>query len=185
MKERNGIGAALIRKQTDAPLNFLARFITSTSTHASKPRVNMALENHIIDPDADTVITLKDASTVFATWDEIELTRSQNDEEPDLSGNTSSEPGTSESTMAGIIHSRHKQIPRTVTLEMLAKIAVLVEYYECGDTVEIYTSMWIDHITKCVIMPTTYCHPLDVCLLGLRYEYPVSGGHNCSYQEKQ
>ncbi|KAF1922001.1 hypothetical protein BDU57DRAFT_553987 [Ampelomyces quisqualis] len=191
----------------------------------------MAPDTHIIDPDADTIITLKGASNVFAPWDEIELGLSQKDKESGPFEITSPESSPSEISEANsvarrrseltieseeledqgiqyhvssrhlklaspwfrralsegkwsesgrktedglfhvtatdwdaeaflmllnIIHSRHKQVPRILTLEMLAKIAVLIDYYECGETVELYTSMWIDHVTTSVTMPKIY-----------------------------
>ena len=43
-----------------------------------------------------------------------------------------------------LVHSRTKAIPRSVTLEMLSKIAVLVDYYELHEAVHFYASLWID-----------------------------------------
>ncbi|KAI1847290.1 hypothetical protein JX265_013989 [Neoarthrinium moseri] len=42
-----------------------------------------------------------------------------------------------------IIHGRTRGVPRAVDLEMLAKIAVLVDYYECHETVEIIVHVWL------------------------------------------
>lgn len=33
-----------------------------------------------------------------------------------------------------VLHLHNSQVPRTVSLEMLAKIAVLVDFYKCADT---------------------------------------------------
>ncbi|KAK8078955.1 hypothetical protein PG994_002762 [Apiospora phragmitis] len=45
-----------------------------------------------------------------------------------------------------IIHGRTRGVPRIVGLETLAKIAVLVNYYECHEVVEIMTRIWIDKL---------------------------------------
>jgi hypothetical protein len=57
-------------------------------------------------------------------------------------------------------HLRNKQVPRTVSLKMLAKIAVLVDYYECGEAIELYTNMWINDLKVQVVVPPTYCRDL-------------------------
>ncbi|KAK4236172.1 hypothetical protein C8A03DRAFT_45785 [Achaetomium macrosporum] len=41
-----------------------------------------------------------------------------------------------------IIHGRNRQVPRLVSLELLAKIAVLVDYYECYEVVEVFVALW-------------------------------------------
>lgn len=61
--------------------------------------------------------------------------------------------------LLNIIHLRHRRVPRTVSLELLAKVAVLVDYYECGEAVELFTQMWIDDIKKHA-MPSTCCRDL-------------------------
>ncbi|KAE9580331.1 hypothetical protein CGMCC3_g3897 [Colletotrichum fructicola] len=45
-----------------------------------------------------------------------------------------------------IIHGKHSHVPRFVDLEMLAKIATLVDYYDCHEAVQLYGDMWIDGI---------------------------------------
>ncbi|KAK8036899.1 hypothetical protein PG994_015396, partial [Apiospora phragmitis] len=63
-----------------------------------------------------------------------------------------------------IIHGRTRSVPRSVDLETLAKIAVLVEYYECHEVVEIVTSMWIDQLKG--RLPQEYCRDLVLwCLI--------------------
>ncbi|KAK4111042.1 hypothetical protein N656DRAFT_712408 [Canariomyces notabilis] len=42
-----------------------------------------------------------------------------------------------------IIHGRNGQVPRSVSLELLAKIAVLVDYYECYEAVEVFAEIWL------------------------------------------
>ncbi|OCK99817.1 uncharacterized protein K441DRAFT_626854 [Cenococcum geophilum 1.58] len=45
-----------------------------------------------------------------------------------------------------IIHGHTRRVPQVVDLTMLAKIAVLVDFYECYEAVEIFSNMWIDSL---------------------------------------
>ena len=45
-----------------------------------------------------------------------------------------------------LIHSRTRCIPRTVTLEMLSKLATLVDYYGLHEALQFCASLWIDHL---------------------------------------
>uniref|UniRef100_L2GB48 Uncharacterized protein n=1 Tax=Colletotrichum fructicola (strain Nara gc5) TaxID=1213859 RepID=L2GB48_COLFN len=47
-----------------------------------------------------------------------------------------------------IFHARTQNIPRSVDLEQLAKIAVLVDYYDCHDTVEFFATLWIHSLQE-------------------------------------
>jgi hypothetical protein len=58
-----------------------------------------------------------------------------------------------------IIHLRNKQAPRAISLELLAKIAVIVNYYDCGEAIELFTEMWIQRL-KNEPFPMTYCRDL-------------------------
>jgi hypothetical protein len=53
-----------------------------------------------------------------------------------------------------LIHSRTSSIPRTVTLEMLSKIAVLVDYYKLHDALHFSASLWIADLRP--RLPTVY-----------------------------
>ncbi|KAK2062937.1 hypothetical protein LY76DRAFT_535898 [Colletotrichum caudatum] len=50
--------------------------------------------------------------------------------------------------LMNVIHGRTKSVPRRVDCEMLAKIAVLVDYYDCHEVVEVFASVWIDALKK-------------------------------------
>ncbi|KAL6703036.1 hypothetical protein ACN47E_010312 [Coniothyrium glycines] len=52
-----------------------------------------------------------------------------------------------------IFHLQNKLVPRVVTLEMLAKVAVLVDYYDCGEALELFTEMWIERIKQSILVP--------------------------------
>ncbi len=58
-----------------------------------------------------------------------------------------------------IIHLRHKQVPHTVSLEMAAKIAVLVDYYEIDEALGLYETTWMDCLAK-AHLPKIYCRDL-------------------------
>jgi hypothetical protein len=47
-----------------------------------------------------------------------------------------------------IIHGRNGQVPRSVSLELLAKIAVLVDYYECYEAVEVFAEIWLRQLKE-------------------------------------
>jgi len=42
-----------------------------------------------------------------------------------------------------IIHGRNQQVPRVISLELLAKIAVLADYYDCHEAVEVFAEIWL------------------------------------------
>ncbi|KAI0814449.1 hypothetical protein GGR55DRAFT_631889 [Xylaria sp. FL0064] len=41
-----------------------------------------------------------------------------------------------------ILHGRNRPIPRRLNLEMLAKVAVVVDYYTCGESVQPFAEIW-------------------------------------------
>ena len=43
-----------------------------------------------------------------------------------------------------VIHGRTRQVPRCIDLDMLTKIAVLVDYLECYEAIEPFSDRWID-----------------------------------------
>lgn len=62
-----------------------------------------------------------------------------------------------------IIHGRNRNVPRAVDLEMLSKIAVVVHYLGCHEAVEVFSSIWIDHLKPSI--PDTYCRDLVLWIL--------------------
>jgi hypothetical protein len=63
-----------------------------------------------------------------------------------------------------IIHGRTRNVPKSIDLEMLAKIAVIVDYYEYFEVVEIFSDIWIKAFKR--IVPTAYSRDtmLWVCI---------------------
>jgi hypothetical protein len=55
--------------------------------------------------------------------------------------------------LMNIIHNRARRVPRLINLEMLAKLAVLVDYYECLEVVEVFSPDWIAHLKQKEPMP--------------------------------
>jgi hypothetical protein len=53
-----------------------------------------------------------------------------------------------------IIHGQFRRVPKAISLEVLAKIAVLVDYYECLEVVEVFSSNWIKSLKHTI--PATY-----------------------------
>lgn len=55
-----------------------------------------------------------------------------------------------------IIHGRTRKVPRTVSLDLLTQLAVLVDYYECHESVEVFSKIWIKSWNK--RRPSSYCY---------------------------
>ncbi|WQF87603.1 hypothetical protein CDEST_12617 [Colletotrichum destructivum] len=62
-----------------------------------------------------------------------------------------------------VIHGQSRSIPRQISLEMLAKIAVLVDYYDSLEVTEVYASIWIDGLNE--KLPTDYSRDMVLWLL--------------------
>ncbi|KAK5993262.1 hypothetical protein PT974_06691 [Cladobotryum mycophilum] len=45
-----------------------------------------------------------------------------------------------------IIHGYTRKVPRTMDLELLSRIAVIVDYYQCLEAVELYADVWLNHL---------------------------------------
>jgi hypothetical protein len=60
--------------------------------------------------------------------------------------------------LLNIFHLRKRQIPKTISLELFAKIAVLVDYYELkkAEAIEDYVDIWAAHTRHSYAVPTSY-----------------------------
>lgn len=47
-----------------------------------------------------------------------------------------------------IIHGHHRSVPKLLDLEMLAKVAVIVDYYKCHEIVEVFADRWLKALQK-------------------------------------
>jgi hypothetical protein len=45
-----------------------------------------------------------------------------------------------------IIHGRARRVPRSVDLDVLTRLAVLVDYLECHEAIEPFSDRWIDDL---------------------------------------
>ncbi|KAI3537971.1 hypothetical protein CSPX01_09768 [Colletotrichum filicis] len=62
-----------------------------------------------------------------------------------------------------IIHGKTRSVPRQVDFEMLAKLAVLVDYYDCHEVIEVFYSLWIEPLRE--DLPSLYCRDSVLWLL--------------------
>ncbi|CAI7575171.1 unnamed protein product [Penicillium viridicatum] len=60
------------------------------------------------------------------------------------------------------IHGKYKDIPRKLTLEMLAKVAVIADYYECKEPLHLITDIWVNSMEEKI--PATYSRDLILWL---------------------
>ncbi|KAI1751966.1 hypothetical protein F4782DRAFT_164592 [Xylaria castorea] len=51
-----------------------------------------------------------------------------------------------------IIHGRNCQVPRSLDLEMLAKVAVIVDYYKCYEAVDAFAEIWLQRIKGTLLL---------------------------------
>jgi hypothetical protein len=58
--------------------------------------------------------------------------------------------------LLNIFHTRYNEVPRTVDIETLAKLATLIDYYQCGEATSICTEKWIDTFLSKHSPPTAY-----------------------------
>ncbi|KAF7136974.1 hypothetical protein CNMCM5793_006678 [Aspergillus hiratsukae] len=70
-----------------------------------------------------------------------------------------------------VIHCQNHHVPRKLTLEMLAKVAVLADFYECKEAVGFFADIWMKALEE--KPPTTYCRDLIIWLwLSWFFELP-------------
>ncbi|KAH7381448.1 hypothetical protein DE146DRAFT_623924 [Phaeosphaeria sp. MPI-PUGE-AT-0046c] len=62
--------------------------------------------------------------------------------------------------LMNIFHLRYNKVPRAITLEMLAKIAVLADYYECDESIQLLVGIWVADLKITAPIPKTYCRDL-------------------------
>lgn len=53
-----------------------------------------------------------------------------------------------------IIHCRNGKVPRSLSLDMLTEVSVLVDFLECHESVEVLSELWIKNLEYNI--PTTY-----------------------------
>ncbi|KAF2117945.1 hypothetical protein BDV96DRAFT_517779 [Lophiotrema nucula] len=65
--------------------------------------------------------------------------------------------------LLNILHLRNRRVPRLLSLETLAKIAVLVDYYECAEAVDLFGDVWTNAYEETPV-PTSLCRDLVLWL---------------------
>ncbi|KAF5548859.1 hypothetical protein FMEXI_4530 [Fusarium mexicanum] len=50
-----------------------------------------------------------------------------------------------------IMHGYNRDVPRSLSLEMLVKVAMIVNYYDCLESVELYTDVWLEGLSQKLI----------------------------------
>ncbi|KAF2848991.1 hypothetical protein T440DRAFT_490845 [Plenodomus tracheiphilus IPT5] len=69
------------------------------------------------------------------------------------------------SILLNTLHLRHRQVAKKLSLEMLAKVAVLVDYYNCGEAFDLLASIWVPHVRTQYPVPAEYCRDLMLWML--------------------
>jgi hypothetical protein len=67
-------------------------------------------------------------------------------------------------TLLNVLHLQNRQVARTMKLEALAKLAILVDYYDCVEAVQTYSEGWIDSALSHSPVPTAYGRDLMLWL---------------------
>lgn len=164
---------------------------------------------HVLDPDGEVIIILRDANSPFApasenppgTFDETSVTNAAPHppvdiatpriqvsakyltfassvfksmltggfkESKDLSQNGSVEITAQDWDVEALlvvlraIHGQYISVPQKLTLEMLAKVAVIADYYQCKEALFIITDKWINNLEEKI--PTTFSRDLIMWL---------------------
>jgi hypothetical protein len=83
------------------------------------------------------------------------------------------------------VHGKYYHIPRKLTLEMLAKVAVIADYYECKEALLAMTDAWINKLEEKI--PTTHSRDLMLWLwvswffqLSSQFKQTTSTAMSCS-----
>ncbi|KAJ5167992.1 uncharacterized protein N7482_003586 [Penicillium canariense] len=74
-------------------------------------------------------------------------------------------------TLLRAIHGQYYLIPRKISLEMLAKVAAIADYYACKEVLSIIADMGIDALEEKV--PTTYSRDLILSLPSSKSEHQL------------
>lgn len=66
-------------------------------------------------------------------------------------------------TVMNVIYGRHRNVPRVVNLESLAKIAVVTDYLMCHESMEVLSVVWINELKGS--LPDAYCRDLILWIM--------------------
>ena len=62
-----------------------------------------------------------------------------------------------------IIHGLNHKIPRSVDLELLARMAVITDYLECHESMDVFSTIWINGLRSSI--PSIYCRELILWIM--------------------
>lgn len=48
--------------------------------------------------------------------------------------------------LMNIFHGRNRSVPRALSLELLTKVSILVDYYDCPEAVELFADLWLKEL---------------------------------------
>ena len=65
--------------------------------------------------------------------------------------------------LLNIVHGYNRQVPDSVDMDTLGKLAILTDYYECHERVELFARRWIDALQS--NLPETYGKPTILWLV--------------------
>jgi len=64
-----------------------------------------------------------------------------------------------------ILHLRYRQVPKSLSLELLAKVAQLVDYYRCWEAFDLIADVWVTQMRKTHPVPLKYSRELMLWML--------------------
>ncbi|CAN9250766.1 unnamed protein product [Alternaria alternata] len=67
--------------------------------------------------------------------------------------------------LLNVLHLRFRQVPKSLSLELLAKMAILVDYYRCWESFDLIADVWITHLRAKCSVPETYGRDLMLWIL--------------------
>jgi hypothetical protein len=67
--------------------------------------------------------------------------------------------------LLNMLHLRYRHVSRELSLEKLAKVAMLVDYYRCWEAFDLISSVWIEHLRKMYTVPAIYSRELVLWIL--------------------
>jgi hypothetical protein len=62
--------------------------------------------------------------------------------------------------LLNVLHLRNSHLPRLASLDMLGKIVVLADYYNCLEAVKLLTGLWVRDLKSKVPIPSEHCRTL-------------------------
>ncbi|KAI4629129.1 uncharacterized protein J4E87_003390 [Alternaria ethzedia] len=67
--------------------------------------------------------------------------------------------------LLNMLHLRFRQVPKMLSLELLAKVAKLVDYYQCWEAFDLIADVWVRHARAYHPIPGTYSRELMLWIL--------------------